>query len=162
MNDMAERGIVSGVTDTTFEPDRPVTRAEFAALITRALHLNSSISAGFSDVESGAWYAAPVNAAANAGLLQGYGGSFRPEDLITREEMAVVIVKAYQFQEKETIRGQLDRFADREEIAQWAADYVDQAVSVGLISGMTADTFAPKENATRAQAASLLKRLLDQ
>ena len=162
VNDMAERGIVSGVTDTTFEPDRPVTRAEFAALITRALHLNSSISAGFSDVESGTWYAAPVNAAANAGLLQGYGGSFRPEDLITREEMAVVIVKAYQFQEKETIRGQLDRFADREEIAQWAADYVDQAVSVGLISGMTADTFAPKENATRAQAASLLKRLLDQ
>ncbi len=161
VNEMAERGIVSGVTETTFEPDRPITRAEFAALIARALHLTGNSPAGFSDVASGAWYEQPVNAAASAGLLQGYGGYFRPEDLITREEMAVVVVKALLFQKKETVRGQLDRFADRGEIAEWAADYVDQAVSVGLISGLTADTFAPKENATRAQAASLLRRLLD-
>ncbi|MDY4976020.1 MAG: S-layer homology domain-containing protein [Clostridia bacterium] len=158
---MADKGIVFGVTDTLFEPERPVTRAEFSAFIVRALHITGGEAAGFTDVEKGAWYEASVNAAANAGLLRGYDGQFRPNDMITREEMAVVIVKAFLFRGKETSQGQLDRFADREEIADWAAEYVDQAVSSGLIAGMTADTFAPKENGTRAQAISLIRRMLE-
>lgn len=162
INDMADRGIVSGVTATTFEPDREITRAEFAALMVRALELTAQGGSNtFADVDAGSWYAPEVAAAANAGLIVGYDGYFRPDENITREEMAVVIMKGYAYLQKEITTGKLDQFADKDEISDWARDYVDQAVSVGLISGMTTDTFAPKSNATRAQVASLIKRMLD-
>ena len=162
INDMADKGIVSGVTATTFEPDRSITRAEFAALMTRALKLSAANDdAVFADVSSDAWYADEVAAAAAAGLVVGYDGKFRPEDTITREEMAVVIMKAYAFLGKSPLSGQLDKFVDKDAISDWAVSYVDQAVSSGLISGMTSNTFAPAENATRAQVTSLIKRLLN-
>ena len=76
--------------------------------------------------------------------------------------MAVVVMKAYVFLGKSAAGGGIDRFADKEDISPWAYASVDQAVGAGLISGITANTFAPGENATRAQAASLIKRLLNQ
>ena len=161
INDMAKRGIVSGVTETTFEPEREITRAEFAALVARALRLTAQNGAAFEDVAANSWYADEVAAASAAGLISGYDGFFRPDDTITREEMAVIIVKACQFRGGETVTGQIDRFADKDDISSWALTYADQAVSTGLISGMTADTFAPRNNATRAQVTSLLKRMLD-
>lgn len=81
---------------------------------------------------------------------------------LTREEMAVIMVKAYAFLEKSAGRGGIGKFTDRETIANWAYAYVDEAMSAGLISGMTEETFAPLENTTRAQATSVMKRLLDQ
>lgn len=163
INEMVAKGIVSGMTDTLFEPDRDITRAEFAALMTRALKLSAANpDTVFADVSVDSWYAEEVAAAAAAGLINGYDGFFRPEDKITREEMAVVIMKAYLFRGKEPLRGKIDQFLDQDQISQWAKDYVDQAVSVGLISGITFDTFVPGANATRAQGTSLIKRLLDQ
>ncbi len=162
IQEMAKKGIVSGVTDTTFEPDRSITRAEFATLVVKALNLKSDISAGFTDVPEGAWYASYVNAAANAGLISGYAGEFRPEDAITREEMAVVIVKTHQFRGGKLESGKISNFTDKDQIADWAVNYADQAVSTGFISGITATTFGPKENATRAQVTAVLNRMLNQ
>ena len=162
IEEMAARGIVSGVTADTFEPDRSITRAEFATLVAKALELESSNPAGFADVSADAWYYASVNAAANAGIITGFDGLFRPDDLITREEMAVILGKVYDFSGKNAGRGGIDRFADKDAISEWAYTYVDEAATAGLISGMTYDTFVPQENATRAQAAAVIKRLLDQ
>ena len=158
---MAARGIVTGVTADTFEPERAITRAEFATLIVKALNLSSNASTGFSDVAKDGWYYTYVNAAANVGIISGYDGLFRPDDRITREEMAVILCKAYAFLEKSAGRGEIDRFSDKDTISAWAYDYVDEATTAGLISGMTADTFAPAENTTRAQAASVIRRLLE-
>ena len=158
---MANRGIVSGVTETTFEPDREITRAEFATLVVKALNLKSTVSAGFTDVAEGAWYAQYVNAAANAGFISGYAGEFRPEDAITREEMAVIIVKTYQFQGGKTESGKISEFSDKDQIADWAVTYADQAISTGFISGMTENTFGPKVLATRAQVTAVLYRMLN-
>ncbi len=157
---LAKRGIVTGVTEMTFEPDREITRAEFATLAVKALNLKSNISAGFTDVPEGAWYAPFVNAAANAGLISGYAGAFRPEEPITREEMAVVVMKAYALRGGKAEAGGLEQFRDRGEISDWAAGSVAQAVKAGVIFGTTDDTFAPQENATRAQAAGMLWRML--
>ena len=158
---MAAKGIVSGVTATTFEPDRAITRAEFATLIVKALGLTNSATAGFMDVQDGEWYAPYVNAAAKAGLIVGSGGYFRPDDLITREEMAVIVAKTYAFGGGSARSGGLEHFTDTGAISEWAKPYVETVTGAGLISGMTADTFVPRENATRAQATSLLRRLLD-
>lgn len=160
INEMAKRGVVSGVTDTTFEPARAITRAEFAALISRSLRLTATNQQSvFEDVPSNAWYANEVAAA--AGLITGYERYFRPEDLITREEMAVIVVKAYVFSGKTPASGTLDMFADRTDISDWAVSFAEQAAGTGLIRGITANTFAPHDIATRAQATSILKRLLD-
>ena len=163
IEEMAERGIVSGVTETTFEPDRDITRAEFATLMAKALNLPLDASAAFEDVRGDEWYVSYVNAAAEAGLIIGYDGYFRPDEVITREEMAVIVVKAGTLLGKALEeRGGNDRFVDKDDIASWANESVDIAASNGLISGMTPDRFAPHENTTRAQAVSVIKRLLDQ
>ena len=94
---MAEAGIVSGVTPTQFEPERTITRAEFAAMIVRALGITATDGPAFEDVANNAWFYSSVTAAAKAGLIVGYNGYFRPDDLITREEMATIIAKAYFF-----------------------------------------------------------------
>ena len=168
IEDMAGRGIVSGVTENTFEPERSVTRAEFATLVSRALKLSGNVSGGetekimFEDVPDDEWYYPYVSFAASAGFITGYNGQFRPNDLITREEMAVIVAKAYASLGRRSLGGGIERFADKTEISEWAYEPVDTVAAAGLISGVTADTFAPRENTTRAQAVAVLKRLLDQ
>ena len=157
-----QKGIVAGVTATTFEPDREITRAEFAALMVRALNISAPGEMTFTDVAEGAWYAESIKIAAYAGLIQGYEGQFRPEDTITREEMAVVIAKGNQFLGHTAEKGAINRFTDQSEIAGWARDSVDIAATAGIISGMDDGRFAPGENATRAQASSMIQRLLAQ
>ena len=158
---MAAKGIVSGVTETTFEPDRSITRAEFATLICKALGITAVNFGVFVDVAVEEWYFPYVNAAASAGLIMGYDGYFRPDNLITRQEIAVILSKAYAFRGYAPKTGGIDRFSDKESIADWAYSSVDTAATAGLIFGLTQDTFGPSEYTTRAQAVSVLKRLLD-
>ena len=157
---MYQKGIITGVTNTIFEPDREVTRAEFATMIVKSLGITSEISAGFKDVTPGVWYESYVNAAAQAGLIVGFSGEFRPDDLITREEMAVILAKAYQYLGKQAVEGGIEKFSDKDDISDWAYSYVDAVTAAGLIQGITSETFAGKEHATRAQAASVLLRLI--
>lgn len=154
---MFEAGIVSGVSETTFEPDRSITRAEFATLVVKALGLDEG-EADFEDVND-EWFAPFVGAAAKAGIIAGSDGKFRPNDTITRQEMAVIVVKAYEHLEKSADSAEL-AFSDNEIIADWAKEYVSKAVGAGLISGMGDDMFAPSESATRAQAASVVSRII--
>ena len=102
-----------------------------------------------------------MGACADAGIITGYDGYFRPNDNITRQEMAVIIVNAYSYLGKAGANGGIDNFSDKAAIADWAKAAVDTASSVGLISGMGDGTFSPEANATRAQAASIVKRLLE-
>ncbi len=158
---MYRLGVVSGVTETTFDPDRNITRAEFAALIARALKLEEKTGSKFGDVEDGSWYAGYVNACAEAEIITGFDGKFRPGDTITRSEMAVIISNAYSYLGKKGENGGIDKFEDKGAIADWAKPAVDVCTTAGLISGMTDTTFEGDKTATRAQAASILKRLLD-
>ncbi|MDY4977134.1 MAG: S-layer homology domain-containing protein, partial [Clostridia bacterium] len=155
-----QKGIVAGVTSQSFEPDREITRAEFAAMLVRGLKITTPGELTFTDVDPHTWYAESVRIAAGAGLIQGYEGQFRPEDVITREEMAVVIAKGYLLKGHSPEQGAADRFTDRDEISGWAFDSVDIAATAGIISGMGDGRFAPAESATRAQAASMINRLL--
>lgn len=158
---MTALGIVSGVTATTFEPDRSVTRAEFATLIVKTLKINGGTAEEFADVLSGEWYYTFVHAAASAGLIVGYDGYFRPDDPITREEMAVILARAYALRGGTLLSGGIEKFTDKDEISNWAYAAVDTVTTAGLISGMTPTTFVAASHTTRAQAVSVLKRLLD-
>ena len=101
-------------------------------------------------------------AAKEAGYISGYNGLFRPKDKITREEMAKVIAAAFVGKSgKKLEQGGALYFNDIENISGWAYDYVVLATREGFINGITEEIFAPKNNATRAQAVVMLKRLYD-
>ena len=100
--------------------------------------------------------------ASAAGLIQGYeDGSFRPNAVISREELAVLAMRAFDFAgAKASVEQALQQFADANAIGTWALDGVRRAVSEGILNGMTDSAFAPQEQTSRAQAAVMLKRLV--
>ncbi|MFZ5595833.1 MAG: S-layer homology domain-containing protein [Bacillota bacterium] len=156
---LAGAGIVSGVDGTRFEPDRPVTRAEFASLLARALgiRMDDAVACPFKDVQAGRWYAGAVSAVYNAGLIKGDGdGSFRPESAITREEVAAVLSRAMKLQSPE----QKMTFKDAGLISAWAREGVAASVCRGLIKGFPDGTFRPGDTASRAQCAVMVRQML--
>lgn len=164
---MANKLIVKGATDTSFAPDNNITRAEFTALLVRALGLTSdTASATFTDVISSDWFAGSVGAAVKAKLVSGFeDNSFKPNDTITREQMAVMIASAIKAAGKKvadptTSSKFLASFDDRGSISSWAQVAVSQSIEAKIISGMTDTTLVPSANASRAQAVVMLKRLM--
>ncbi|MFD1910373.1 S-layer homology domain-containing protein [Paenibacillus rhizoplanae] len=124
---LASKLIVNGSTETQFAPDSDITRAEFAALLVRSLGLTpDTAGANYTDVMTGDWYAGAIGAAVQAKLVEGFQDqSFRPNDTITREQMAVMISRAISFagQTNDAISGQvrpLSAFQDQAEISSWA------------------------------------------
>ncbi|MGQ9498257.1 MAG: S-layer homology domain-containing protein, partial [Desulfotomaculales bacterium] len=170
IEELAARGWVRGAGGGCFAPDRPVTRAEMAALCLRLLGIPGAVPAHatFTDVLPGSWYYAPVEAAYRAGLVAGLGDTrFAPERPVTRQEMVVLLLRtvekagagtAITTGEPEALLG---GFVDGDAVASWARDAVAEAVELGLIRGRSGRTLAPGAPATRAEAAVLVLRLLN-
>ncbi len=159
-----EHGIVSGFGDGTFRPEEAVTRAEFSKMILSAIGESGvEYGGGFSDVAADAWYAEAVAACAELGIVSGDSGMFRPDDKITREEMAKMVVLAYRTgtdgEEFET-GGEIS-FTDSDAISGWALEFAEECAYRGFMNGMPDGSFAPAANATRAQAAAVANRLYD-
>lgn len=160
---LASKLIVNGVSASQFAPDQPITRAEFAALLVRALGLEEVKASGFSDTAAGDWFSGAVGAAQKAKIISGFeDGNFRPNANITREQMVTMIVRALKLGGKEIQANVqlLEKFADRASISVWSKDAAAQALAAGIIQGTSDSTFAAQDNATRAQAAVMLKRTL--
>jgi len=164
---LANKLVVDGVTDTSFQPERNITRAEFAALVVRALGLNTSASTGtFNDVSSSEWFSGVVGAAVSAKIIDGYeDNTFRPNQSITREELAAMVVRALNYAgAKPEVSSDrqatlLAKFQDANQIV-WGQQEMAEAIEAGIVDGMTDSTIAPASQATRAQSATMLKRLL--
>jgi hypothetical protein len=155
-----------------FRPSQETTRAEFTSMLARALHLPASPAAApFSDVLESDWFQAVVASAVKAGLIQGQGSDsnhFAPNEQLTRQELAVLLVRAYDSQQvQSTVRNrsgttiqQLSSFADQTQAAGWAASSIEAALELKLLSGRTESLFAPAAFATRAETARALENLL--
>ena len=165
---MAGRLVARGMTPQTFVPDGKVTRAQFAAFLQRALGIpeEKPARATFSDVASGAWYYGAVEAAAKAGLVLGHQGKFRPDDLVTRQEMATMVVRGIAYDGKtvslteDEVAQLLNKFADNGSISAWARSTAALAVKTGIVLGRSPDQYAPAGDGTRAEAVAMIKRLL--
>jgi len=167
VNDLASRMIVSGADGGYFHPDKPITRAEFAAIIVRGLGLaDDENTVVFRDVNASDWYAGTAAKAKGYGIVDGYeDGSFRPFQSITREEAMVMIARAMKLAGMETtnhgtdVNDQLNRFPDGLEVHSWAKDAVAAAVENGLVNG-TSKGLMPKNLMTRAETAAIVQRVL--
>ncbi|WNS46421.1 S-layer homology domain-containing protein [Paenibacillus sp. MMS20-IR301] len=168
--DLTRRWIVNGVGEASFEPDRSITRAEFSAMIVKALGIGGAAAEGgklFSDVSAGAWYASSVETAFRYALISGYpDGSFGAQEAITRQEMMVILFRSMQLtglQTGVTAAGEeqmLERFADAGRIAGYAKNGFAAGIRAGLITGRSATTLAPAELTTRAEAVTIIEKLL--
>ncbi|TXK82619.1 S8 family serine peptidase [Paenibacillus sp. N3.4] len=167
---MASKQIVNGITDSSFEPEANITRAQFVTLLSKALRLpNSSTETlnPFSDVSSKAWYKDVILAAHQAHLIDGISDDqFAPDLTITREQMAVMIVNAYLYATGKSLADiqitQEQKYDDEGTISEYARQSVRIANSFGLMKGATALEFSPMKVATRAQAAVVIFRMLEQ
>ncbi|MEC0228669.1 S-layer homology domain-containing protein [Paenibacillus alba] len=160
---LANKWLVDGKKDQQFAPEVTVTRAEFAAMLVRALGLVDMKANVFKDVQPGDWFLGAVSTAHKVGLINGYeDGTFRPNANITREQMVAMMIRAMKLGGKEIQANTalMNRFSDRMQIGDWSITAISQALTGGLIQGMSDNAFAPNEPATRAQAAVMLKRML--
>ena len=161
IEEAARIGFVEGYPDDSFRPDRSVTRAEFAAMLVRALGLPASGGGGpdFSDSgEIPEWAAPYAAAAASAGIVRGYeDGSFRAGSNITRAEMAAMLARALG---DAPAAGAAPEFADSGSIPAWAEGYVAKVYDAGIMTGRPNGRFDPHAQSTRAEAAAAILRLL--
>ncbi len=155
---LSDKSIINGKSKELFCPEDCVTRAEFAALLVRTANLQASSDMSFDDVYSNEWYAQSVSAAAGSGIIFGSGGKFRPNDNISREEAAVMLMRACKANGIDVPQGSAS-FADSSEISSWAADDINAASALGIIRGMSNGSFMPKKTLTRAESAAVIKRL---
>ncbi|MWC27202.1 Ig-like domain-containing protein [Paenibacillus sp. MMS18-CY102] len=166
---LANKYIVEGRSTSKFEPTKPVTRGEFAMFISRGLGLtgDKASAAKFKDVNQNATLASYIGAATKAGIVLGNSdGTFKPNSYISRQEMAVMLMRAASAADvrvdlPQTTSAYLSKFKDKSKIGTWAQQDVAKAVFAQLINGQTSTTFAPQANATRAEAVIMIKRLLD-
>ena len=156
---LAGKGVISGTGNNKFEPKRPINRAEFAKLVVEVLGENI-VSKGtdmFSDVDSLAWYADYVGKAAAKGLIKGDNGKYRPGDVITRNEVAVIL---HRMQNEVAPTNTAISFKDAASVPAWANNAVAFAVEKGLVNGYEDNTFKGNNPITRAEAAVVLFRYM--
>lgn len=159
---LGARGIVKGVGDGEFNPNGQVTRAEFITMLMKLFDLSDeSATTSFSDVKQGAWYHGNIATAQKLGIVNGKpNGRFGVHENITREDMAVMVYKAVQIKQLALVSGEATAFKDEANIASYAKQAVEAIQGAGIINGVGNDEFAPKKNASRAEAAVMIYNLL--
>jgi len=152
------QAIVQGFPDGSFQPDRVITRAEFTVMLARLFAWKGDAAAlTFSDmIGKNHWASEAIAQAAAAGVVSGYpDGSFRPEGIITRAEMAEMIANALGLPTDAYLS---TAFADDADILAWAKNAAESIRQLGIVIGRGGNNFVPNGAATRTEAAVMLLR----
>jgi hypothetical protein len=167
INDMASRLIISGAGNDLFEPERSITRAEFSAVMVRALGLRPEVyKNNYFDVKEGEWYSEYISTASYYGLVSGYDdGTFKPDGNINRQEAMAILARAMgatKLGEELEIDASsiLAAFNDNADVSGWAKDSVSKCVKTGVVTGRDNGRIAPLDNITRAETTIMVRRLL--
>lgn len=162
--EMAKEGVLEGYPGGSFIPNGLVTRAEFSKMMVSVLELTVvDYTTGFSDVFSNEWFADYVATMASKNYVAGYpDGTFKPNDNISRTEMAKILSNVIEvvFTEEESV-ALISGFVDANEIPEWALDAVAEVTKAELIQGDNNNNFNPTDNATRGEAAAVIYRLFN-
>jgi len=153
---LVKQGMINGYPDNTFKPNERITRAEFVALIVKAFNFKSQSGKSFTDTSTH-WAQGAISTASALGVVDGYNEStFGPDDLITREQMATLVIRAARLDSADPSM----QFSDSSSVSDWARSPIATATAKGLINGYEDGTVRPKSNATRAEAAAVVLRVL--
>ncbi|GAA3401162.1 S-layer homology domain-containing protein [Paenibacillus hodogayensis] len=156
----ASAAIVNGYSDGSFKPNRTVTRAEFAVILMNASKQQGN-GAELKFTDNGKIASLAQKAVAQAvevHVISGYDdGTFRPDAEITRSEMAVMVARALGQSAAATAES---GFADDEDIPSWARGATEDLKKLGIMEGKGANQFAPGDKTTRAEAVTVLLKML--
>lgn len=170
VNDMGSRMVISGIGDVKFEPDRDITRAEFAAIMIKALGLKPGMGDKdnpFSDVKESEWYSGYIKTAHEYKLISGIDeNNFAPTAQITREQAMTMIARAMNITglkvefEAGEVEKLLDSFTDSFNTSDYAKTYIATCIKTGIASGKGDRNIDTNDNITRAEVAVMIQRLL--
>lgn len=160
LSDWIHKGWINGYPDGSYRPDEPVTRAEMAALIARHLDIPSDVNEiPFHDVDPHAWYAPGIGKLVALDAVAGYeDGSCRPDDLMTRQEAAVLMAGITGLTGDGI--GVSDLFMDS--LPGWSQQSIQAVQSFGWMVGNTTGTFRPHAHITRAESVTALDNMFRQ
>ena len=158
-----ETGLMNGTSATTFTPNASTTRGMIVAILYRLEGSPDAGQSGFSDVDPSAYYASAVAWASANGIVNGYeDNTFRPGNRITREQLAAFLYRYVRYKGGDVSdRADLSGYADAGQIASYALEPLQWANARGLVNGTSPTTLTPGGSATRAQAAVILTRLME-
>ena len=163
---LAARDIINGKAGGNFDPEGSMTRAEFAAIVVRALGLTPGANNNFSDVPPDAWYAPYVGTAHSYGIINGVGdGRFHPGGTITRQEAAVMVSRAAKLcglnpeLDNAATRNMLAQFPDYMRTGEWARTPLAFCYKENILDQSELN-IRPLEAVTRAEVAQMLFNLL--
>lgn len=170
LEQLASRYVIRGRSETLFDLNGKITRAEFATLMIRALGLaDKQGTSRFGDIPTATWYTDTVNIGATLGLINGYSSyAFGPHDNISREQMVTLLARGLQYVTErpyvDTVRV-LGPVPKRDEISTWARDDMALAIQTGILVASDFPDFmwagyTPQADATREEAGEMLYRLL--
>lgn len=160
---MAAKGILMPVSENEFNPGASITRAEFMYGLVRSLGLTTNVDDNFSDIKPADYYYTEIGIAKKLGITSGVGDNkFKPDTVITRQDMMTLIVKALEVSKKlkATNSTDLNKFEDNKIIASYARQSVAVAVAEGIVAG-DGKNVNPLGNTTRAEAAVILYRIFN-
>ncbi len=154
--------LFQGIGNDRFGPNQSMTRAMLATVLHR---LEDEPTGGadsrFDDIVPDIWYASAVNWAAQSGLVKGDGSLFRPDDSITREELATILYRYAQYLDMDVSAEDVTGgYEDAGSVSAWAQQAVNWAVDQGIILGRSEIQLAPQGTATRAEVATMLMRFV--
>lgn len=151
-----EAGIITGFEDGTFRPTVELTREEAAIMLSRALNLDTSNveKVNYKDVDDKRYAYKYIAAVTEAKLMEGYNGEFFPTDSLTRQDMAVVIQRAFKLQGNGEVP-----FTDVTE--NYAYDAISALYANDITTGYADNTFKPKNNITREEFVVFIDRALN-
>ncbi len=158
INQLVAAGVMNGYPDYTFKPDDTITRAEFCTVLVKALKLTGSSVAAFADT-GGHWAKGYIATAASNGIVHGVeGNNFAPDLPVTREQMALMICLA----KKMAALSGWQEYSDADQISYWASDAVKTVSAEKLMSGYPDNSFKPQDFASRAEAAAVIVKLMQE
>ena len=149
---------INGYPDNTFRQDDKITRGEIATMLTRIISDGNKVPVTenkFNDISNDFWAKNEVNYLASKGLLKGYDdGTFRPENPITRAEVATILVRANS-EIKEGLRAMFPDVND----SHWANKYIEKAAELRYMLGYEDGSFKPDQGITRGETVVTLNRI---
>ncbi|MEN2776865.1 S-layer homology domain-containing protein, partial [Acetivibrio clariflavus] len=157
---LASKGIIRGYPDGTFRPDSNMTRADVSVVLAKSIGLDPAESnLTFKDSKDiPKWAEGFIQAIVDKGIIKGYDdGEFKPNRVLTRKEMVVMAVNAFNI---EGIEIELP-FADSDAIPNWAKTSVSKAFSSNIVKGYADNTFKPDKEVTRAEVCTIIAKCLE-
>jgi S-layer homology domain len=161
--ELTQRGILQGFPDGTFQPDKPVTRAEFAGIVSKAFEKSQTKpSLAFEDLPTNYWAKGAIDESIQTGFMNGYpGGIFRPDQPIPVSQLQVALATGLNLKPKSDPVQVLSKYQDAQQVPKWATSKVAAAIESGLVVDYPdASKLTPDRGATRADAAALIYQAL--